>query len=316
MKALLVLALLAAPYGYFLTGSAADVHTGTAPGFALVGGGKDVDDVYRWLIQKSGGGDLVVLRASGGNGYNDYLFHLGKLDSVETLVVANAAAAHEEAVAQKIRDAEALFIAGGDQWNYIRYWSHSPVSEAIQSLIDRGVPVGGTSAGLAVLGEYVFTAAEDTVTSSQALADPFDKHVTIGTNFLHIPLLRNTITDSHFKARDRMGRSLVFLARLLHDDKLSEARGIAIDERTAALIEPDGALRVAGYGHVYFLRARQPADVMKPGNPLTMSGVEVYRAAPGSRFDLGHWTGMQGTSYELRIESGRIVSTQSGGAIY
>src|SRR5581483_8378019 len=154
------------------------------------------------------------------------------------------------------------------QWNYIRLWSHSPVSDAIQSLIDRGIPVGGTSAGLAVLGEYVFTAAEDTVTSSQSLADPFDKHVTIGTNFLHIPLLRNTITDSHFHQRDRMGRTLAFLARMLHDDKLSEARSIAIDERTAALIDPDGSLRVTGFGHVYFLRARQPPRVIEPGKPL------------------------------------------------
>ncbi len=316
MRALFILALAAVPYGYFLTGSGADVHTRTHPGFALVGGGKDLDEVYRWLIAKSGGGDFVVIRASGANAYNDYLDKLGRLDSVETLVIPNNAAAHDEFVARKIRGSEALFIAGGDQWNYIRVWSRSPVADAVQSLIDRGIPVGGTSAGLAVLGEYIFTAAEDTVTSSQALADPFDKHVTIGTNFLHIPLLRRTITDSHFRQRDRMGRTLVFLARMLHDDKLPEARAIAIDERTAALIEPDGSLQVAGFGNVYFLRARQQAPIIEPGKPLSLAGVEVWRAGSGGHFDLRQWRATGGSRYELRVQAGRVISSQTGGAIY
>ncbi len=316
MRSLFILAFAAVPYGYFLTGSGADVHTRISPGFALVGGGKDVDEVYRWMIAKSGGGDFVVIRASGADGYNDYLYRLGKVDSVETLVIGNAAAARDNFVVQKIRHAEALFIAGGDQWNYIRFWSHSPVSDAIQSLIDRGVPIGGTSAGLAVLGEYVFTAAEDTVTSSQALADPFDQHVTIGTNFLHISLFGRTITDSHFRQRDRMGRTLVFLARMLQDYKLSEARAIAMDERTGALIESDGSLRVAGFGHVYFLRARQRPSIIAPGKPLSMSGVEVWRAGPGTRFDLHQWRGSGGNRYELRVQAGSIISTQPSGAIY
>jgi cyanophycinase len=62
---------------------------------------------------------------------------------------------------------EALFIADGDQWNYGRAWGASPVDAAVQELIDRGVTVGGTSAGMAVLGQFVFTAEKDTVTSAQ-----------------------------------------------------------------------------------------------------------------------------------------------------
>jgi hypothetical protein len=38
---------------------------------------------------------------------------------------------------------EALFIAGGDQWNYGRVCGASPVEAAVQEPIDRGVPVGG-----------------------------------------------------------------------------------------------------------------------------------------------------------------------------
>jgi len=40
--------------------------------------------------------------------------------------------------------------------------------------------VGGTSAGPAVLGEFYFGAQYDTVTSPQALADPYDRRVAVG----------------------------------------------------------------------------------------------------------------------------------------
>jgi cyanophycinase len=304
------------PYQYFLTGDAADVQTPTKAGFALVGGGKDQDAVMRWFLERSGGGDVVVLRASGSDGYNAYLNGLGKVDSIESIVINTSEAARDAFVAQKIRAAEALFIAGGDQWNYMRIWRGSPVADAIQSLIDRGVPVGGTSAGLAVLGEHVFTAEKDTVTSKQALADPFDEHVTIGKDFLHISPLRNTITDSHFHARDRMGRTLAFLARMLESGKLREAHAIAVDERSAALVEPDGKVKVEGEGMVYFVRATAPAAICKAGAPLTFHGISVYRVPAGGSFDLRAWTGQGGAPYQLNVERGVIRSTQGGGGIY
>jgi len=304
------------PYRYYLTGSAADVQTRTTPGFALVGGGKDVDSVFRWFLQRSGGGDVVVLRASGADGYNSYMMGLAKIDSVESLVVATPEAARDPFVADRIRKAEALFIAGGDQWNYVRVWNHTPVSEAIQYLIDKGVPVGGASAGLAVLGEYIYTAEKDTVSSAQALANPFDERVTVGAGFLRIPALKGVITDTHFHARDRMGRTLAFLARMLEGGKLAEARAIAIDERTAALTEADGRIAIDGDGSVYFIRARKPAEVSRPGIPLTLYGVAVYRVSKGGDFDLKTWTGHGGVAYMLDVENGAIRSTQAGGGIY
>ena len=106
------------PYTYYLTGSAADAKASTAAGFALVGGGKDVDAAFQWFVKKSGGGDVVVLRASGADGYNPYIKGIGQVDSIESLVVKTPEAARDPFVLDKIRKAEALFIAGGDQWNY------------------------------------------------------------------------------------------------------------------------------------------------------------------------------------------------------
>lgn len=307
-------ALAQTPYPYFLTGSAADARTTASPGYVLMGGGKDVDRAFEWLIRKSGGGDIVVIRASGADGYNPYIAGLGRVDSVESLVIATPEAARDPFVLERIRKAEALFIAGGDQWNYVRVWGASPVRAAIQELIDRGVPVGGTSAGLAVLGQFVFSAEKDTVTSAQALADPYHERVTVGDELMRIPVLSGVITDSHFVKRDRMGRLLVFLARILQDGRAKEARAIAVDERTAALVDPGGAVSIAGEGPVYFLRAIARPGVCRAGAPLSFRTVEVNRVTATGGFDLKRWTGQGGVSYRLSVATGVVIS--SNGSIY
>src|SRR3954470_5621577 len=145
-------------YKYFKSGKSADVTTKTVPGFALMGGGKDLDTAFQWMCNKSGGGDFLVLRASGTDAYNEYIAGLCHQNSVATLVIPSREAAMDPFVATTIRNAEALFIAGGDQANYVRNWQGTPVQDAINELIRRGVPVGGTSAGLAVLGEFSYSA--------------------------------------------------------------------------------------------------------------------------------------------------------------
>ena len=59
------------------------------------------------------------------------------------------------------------FIAGGDQANYINFWMGTPVQTAMNDAIRRSVPIGGTSAGLAVMGEYLYTAQGDKPDESQ-----------------------------------------------------------------------------------------------------------------------------------------------------
>ena len=58
-----------------------------------MGGASENDEAMKWLLQKANGGDVVVLRSSGGNGYNNYLYsELGISDnSVETLVITSVA---------------------------------------------------------------------------------------------------------------------------------------------------------------------------------------------------------------------------------
>jgi cyanophycinase len=229
-------------------------------------------------------------------------------------------------VADTIRHASAIFIAGGDQANYINYWMNTPMQTAVNEAIERGVPIGGTSAGLAILGEYVYTAQGDkpddpNLDGRTALADPDGPRINLTNGLLNIPILRNIITDTHFKRRDRMGRLLVFLARLNEPNGEPgpkgglTARAIGVDERTAVLLEPNGTAHVVGEGHAYFIDIDRGRGVIQSNKPLTYGPFIVQKVAPGSDFYISSWAG-DAISYRISAESGRLRSTQTANEIY
>jgi cyanophycinase len=288
----------------------------------MMGGGTDLDEAFRWLCAKSDGGDFLIVRAHGSADYNPYVAGLCRVNSVATLIIPSRKAAQNPRVAEIIRQAEAVFIAGGDQSRYVNFWKGTPVEDAINAHVAAGKPIGGTSAGLAVLGEFVYGCLEDKpddadLASRQVLADPYIKRVTLVRDFLKVPGLDNVLTDSHFATRDRMGRSLGFLARIVEDGWSKTPRQIAIDEKSALLVEPGGRGKVVGTGSgVYFLQVTDAPEVCKPGLPLTLRNVAAYRAPTGASLDVRAWTGDGGEAYSISVESGRVHTSRPGNALY
>ena len=176
-----------ARYDYYLTGDDTDAVGDTTLGIGLMGGGTDVDALFTWMSDRAGGGDFVVIRASGADGYNQYVFDLGDFDSVETFVLLNRAASFEPKVFETISKAEALFIAGGDQSNYVNFWKGTPIEDAIHELVKKEIPIAGTSAGTAIMSEFVYEAQRQSAVSSTALANPFHRDITLGRDFLTLP---------------------------------------------------------------------------------------------------------------------------------
>lgn len=304
-------------YEYYVVGNAGDVTTATTGGLLLMGGGPDVDEAFQWMGKKSGGGDFVVIRASGTDAYNPYIYAMGQVDSVATLIIKTRAAASDPFVVEKIRTAEALFIAGGDQYDYVKYWKGTPVEAAIHYLAnDRKVPIGGTSAGLAILGEFLFPAQNDTVYSDTALADPYNRRVTLDKDFLILPNMGKVITDGHLDSRDRMGRLVTFLARIVQDGWSAEAKGIGLDVETAVAVE-NGTATLLGSGDAYFLRTPGMPEVCQARTPLTFRNLSVQRLSdPSGGFNIKTWSGNGTTDYTLSAEEGVLTSTQVGGGIY
>jgi cyanophycinase len=312
----------AGSYQYIRIGNNEDVQTNVIAGTAMMGGGSDLDEAFRWLCNKGRGGDFLVLRAAGGDDYNPYINGLCKTNSVATLIIPDRESAADPKVADIIRHAEAIFIAGGDQARYINWWMSTLLQDALNAHIAAGKPIGGTSAGLAVLGEYIYSAQGDApddedLASRQALLNPYFSRVTVRRNFLKIDLLRNALTDTHFAKRDRMGRTLTFLARVVQDGWSARPREIAVDEKSAVLVERDGQSRVIGSGKgAYFLSVHEPPSVCRENTPLTFRNISVYRGPTGSEFDLKEWQGKGGVGYSLSVVEGKIQSTQAGGEVY
>ena len=312
-------------YTSYFTGSSTDVVTNPIGGICLMGGASENDEAMKWFLNRTDGGDILVIRASGSDGYNDYFFsELGvNVNSVETIVFHNALASTENYIHQRINQAEAIWIAGGDQWNYVNYWRGTPIDNLINTAIEeRNIVIGGTSAGMAIQGKFYFSAENGTVTTTTALNDPYDENVTIdSTKFLKNKYLKEVITDTHYDNPDRRGRHMTFLARILTDYGI-EAKGIACNEFTSVCIDNNGIAKVYGeypqYDEfAYFIQTNCELDERtpencSPGNPLLWNlnneAVKVYKVPgtlSGNNFlDLKDWkTGSGGSWFNWYIDN-------------
>jgi cyanophycinase-like exopeptidase len=341
-------------YIYYRYGNQSDPTTlpTPVPGLALEGGGTDIDLFYQWMAARGDGvdatvsnnnlvlpsnatpqaGNFLVLGTLKDDAYDSYIYNLAvaagvPLNSVATLDIPLTEAANDPFVAKTIASASAIFIMGGDQSTYVNDWQNTPVQIALDQAAAGGVPIGGTSAGVNVLSQYIYS-AEDTkgAVSSDVLANPYSSEISLDQNFLSVPplshsqpvmvqpalpYLENTIIDPHFYERDRMGRTLTFLARLVEDPQwtppsppggptpLPGTLAIGIDQSTALLIDTAGAtagdatvIGNSSTNHLYFVTTTGIAPTLQPGTtstlaaPLTwgtpsMSAVDVHRATVG-----------------------------------
>jgi cyanophycinase-like exopeptidase len=330
----ILIAFVTGAQTFFHTGSTIDVNTNQLPGIVLAGGASDNNDAMRWFLQRADGGDIVVLRASGADGYNNYLYSSLNVpvNSVTTIVISSRTQANNQSAYDAIIKAEALFIAGGNQWDYVNYWKNTLVHNAIQYLIDeKGVTVGGTSAGLAVLGGVVYTAENNTVWSTEALNNPYHFRVTLDNDFLQIPFLEELVTDSHYNRvqgddEDRKGRHVAFMARMMTDWDM-DAKGIGVNEYTAVCLDENGLTRVFGNpaydDFAYFLKVNAGApEVCESGNPLTWNhegqALSVYKILGNPQgnnlFDLNDWQTVSGGEWQSwYVVNGQLFTAQAGG---
>jgi cyanophycinase len=290
----------------YLSGEAQDKRvTPLGPGLILNGGGQGADDeTFTWWRPYLQGGDVVILRTSGSDGYNDYLYtDIGGIDSVETLLVTDTTLANDDYIACRILQAEGIFIAGGDQSTYLNHWRNTKLSEHLDMAWQRGAMLGGSSAGLAVLGEFVFAAYEGSAYSEDVVLDPYDATVSLDSALVTIPFLQGLITDTHFVERDRMGRLAVFMARLLKDDWGSSIRGLGVDRDTAFVVAPNGQGALMGSGTAYLLESTKQPSLCLAGQPLTFEDLKLYHFSVGDQLDFSDFS-TTATSSTLEIIGG------------
>jgi cyanophycinase len=297
----------------YLTGSAADVSpTLYGPALNLGGGGTDVDPALQWMINEARGCtscatkvDVVIVRASGSNGYNAPVYAMNGVDSVESLVIPSARDANDAAAAATIRNAEVVFFAGGDQCDYVTFFRGTQVQSAVQAVYARGGAVGGTSAGAMIQGEHIYDACTGSVYSSEALADPYNRYMSLSGGMFAWSALANTVVDTHFAQRDRMGRLMTFVARRIRDGHDSTVLGIGINEATSLVIDRTGYATVMGQGPVSFVQGTHQPEQCVTGQPLSYSDFLLWEVAAGSSFSLSTWAT---SGYTLRSVTNGVIS--------
>lgn len=259
-----------------------------SPGLLLMGGGDRNFDALRWFLKKAGNGHLVVLRASQGNEVAEEFYRdVGGIASVETFVFSGPGSSNDPKILASLAKADGIFIAGGDQARYVRFWKGTPVAAALDAHLRAGKPIGGTSAGLAILGEYLYGAMDGgSIRSPEALADPLGAAVTIEQDFLHVEQLKGIVTDTHFKERDRLGRLFAFVAKAeaLTGMPRRALIGLGVDESAALAVDADGSGRIYATdpaGGAWLVRGGF-TDTQITGKPLGLRRVDVTGIGAGS----------------------------------
>ncbi|MGW2787340.1 pre-peptidase C-terminal domain-containing protein [Streptomyces populi] len=278
-------------------GDAGDVDRASwsGPAFTMNGDGSVVPASMTRAIDAIRGDtatlDVVVLAgsapASGSRTPEcDTVMTLKGVNSCTTWTLTTAADGDNRQVNTDIRNAEFVYFAGGDQCRYAA-WKGTALQASVQSVVAKGGGSGGGSAGLHINSSIVYDACTASATSASALANPYDKSLTFTTGMFNWPNYGDTINDSHFVARDRMGRTMAFVARALKDGLTTQGKawGVGIDEGGSSLyIDKNGLATLYGSDAYVVLGDHQPEKAVS-GQPLTFSGYKIWHLANGQTFD-------------------------------
>lgn len=173
-----------------------------------------------------------------------------------------------------LREASGVFLTGGNQLRISTILGGTDVARAIRTANARGVPVGGTSAGAAILSEHMIAFGKSGSTPRAGM-------VSLAPGF---GLTNRVVIDQHFRQRDRIGRLLAALAYNPF------AIGIGLDEDTAAFIDGDDMLEVMGSGAITIVDASKlehsSMGTAQDGESICMTGIKLHILNGGGRFDL------------------------------
>lgn len=262
--------------------------------------------------------DLMGLYAAGG----DYIFvsaekgrfvDLPEVRSAESLILDTPARANAPYAAKRAELASALLFDGGDQSIYYTAWIDSAFARSVTAAVaKRQASIGGNSAGLAILGDIVYAALHDeSLSADEALQNPYSPLITLRTGPFRIPELKGAITETHFSERNRQGRLIAFLARMLADTMvpLTDAYGIAVDENTCLVIDNEGKTRVFGQGSAWIYVPMTMPDTCKAGVPLTWKGnaIKVLQLTPKSPSKIWTTIKQQPAAFYYEVLEGKLV---------
>ncbi len=253
------------------------------------GGGEDYnswsDIPYSWFVEKTDSGKIVNIDTDEANSwYANYFKSMGASSESHALQITSAIA-NDSSTYQDLISAQGIFIEGGDQWEYVNSWKGTLVEDAIHHVFNNGGAIGGTSAGLAIMGEICFDARNGSASPEETAQNAWDPNISLTDDFLEV--LPEVLTDSHFHPSGRLGRLVPMMAQriLFHDDQ--NLMGIGIDDKTALCIESNYKTKTFGKGSVTILYPSENSEITSEQNqPVKFTNIIFHQLVHGMEYDL------------------------------
>lgn len=273
----------------------------------LVGGGYEgknswADLPYNWFVRQADSGKIVILGYDGtDDGYAEYFQYVGANSNSHELKIDTRNTANDSSIFNDIVSADGIFIEGGNQWRYVSNWKNTLVEEAIHEVFNNGGAIGGSSAGLAILGEICFDARNGSALPEETAVNAWDPHISLTDDFLEI--LPGVLTDSHFHPRGRLGRLVPMMAQriLFHGDE--NLMGIGVDDKTALCVAQDLQVKCYGKGSVTILYKSNNSEIVSEQNkPVKFTNLNFEQLVHGMEYDLSAREPMNPEQYLTQVE--------------
>ena len=262
---------------------------GPAKGTLLIqGGGSDAGTgIFETFINLAGGLDakIVVVPTNSGNRDKEGKLIVYKEEQVLAswkkrgatnvfmLHTSDPKVADTEDFAKVLRDAKAVWFAGGRQWNCVDSYANTLTEREFHKVLERGGVIGGSSAGATIQGDYLVRGA---VSGPEIMMAPEPEHQH-GFAFL-----RKSAIDQHINTRNRWDD----LDQVIK--KYPDLLGIGISEGTAIVVTGDkfeviGKWKVAVHDNTRVYQPwEKPWFVLQLGDIYNMKTRKVEKYGIGS----------------------------------
>lgn len=253
-------------------------------GHLLIIGGVQTPEIEKKFVELAGGPDariIIIPNAGSEPKLNSEIEQktFNSLGAKADYILFTRETADDEANLKKMEWANAVFFTGGDQSDLTRDMLGTKLLQKVFEIYNNGGTVGGTSAGAAVMSEVMITGNELVNKDSSVSFVTIEKgNVETKKGF---GFLKTVIIDQHFLKRKRHNRTISALIE--HPNLL----GVAIDESTSIIVNPDDTFEVFGNNQVLVYDPTNAKNIRedKKGN-LGISNMKLHVLISGDKFNL------------------------------
>ena len=262
--------------------SSMDVSTQSGQ-LIIIGGGEDKEGeckILREFVRRAGGRSARIavmtvatsLPGEVGLEYRDLFEKLGA-DIVDIVDTERREDASYSRNLEIVENATGVFFTGGDQARITEILKDSEIDDLLHQKFDRGLIIGGTSAGAAMMPDMM-------IVEGEGETNPRLDTVVLEPGMGFLP---QVVIDQHFSQRGRLGR---FVSALIQQPAIL---GFGIDEDTAIAVNGD-EIEVIGEGAVTIVDVANISHTnLKESlhdEALAICGAKLHILPDGYRFSI------------------------------